>query len=377
MSARSTGTAAWVTWAAGFGIWTLVGLSFASQFYLSSSKAGLAVSWSQAVAWALGDWYVFALLSLPVFRLARWFRLEGARWRQHLPVHMAACVVFSLLYVVSRAGIAQVQGRIEGSPVSFRAAAAPLLLKTFHFNLLIYWVIVSVSHALDYYRQSQERALRAAELEKRLAQAKLQSLQMQLNPHFLFNALNAISSLMHKDVEEADRMLASLSRLLRTSLDRTDEHEIGLQEEIAFLRRYLEIEQTRFGRRLQVTFDLAPGVETALVPNLVLQPLVENAIKHGIERMSGAGEIHIRAARADAGPTLVLEVEDNGPGLPGGRPTREGVGLANTRARLRELYGPAHRFEFNPAQPRGLRVRIEIPWQSPGSRRSPDSPATS
>jgi len=220
---------------------------------------------------------------------------------------------------------------------------------------------VSVSHAFGYYRQYQERALRATELEKRLTQARLQALQMQLNPHFLFNTLNAISSLMHRDVKAADRMLARLAELLRYALESTESQEVTLQKELAFLRRYLEIEQTRFGARLQVREEVAEGLLEALVPNLILQPLVENAIKHGIERRTRDGVIVLRAVEEDG--KVVLEVSDNGPGLKPEGSGRKGIGLANTRARLEQLYGVDHAFELVNAEAGGLTVRVRIPFR--------------
>src|ERR1700690_1348450 len=204
----------WLLW---FGFWTLIGLSFAFQFYISSAKAGLEVTWRQAVGYALGDWYVFAVLSIPVVWLARRFDFESGHRARSLAV-----------------------------------AFLPLLVKTWHFNLLIYWVIVAVTFAFDYYRKYRERELRAVELEKRLAQARLQALQMQLNPHFLFNTLHSISSLMHQDTEAADRMIVRLSDLLRAALESSDTQEVTLRQELEFLGRYLEIEQIRFGNRLAV-----------------------------------------------------------------------------------------------------------------------------
>ncbi len=242
----------WSRWVLGFGFWTLLGLSFASQFYFSSYKAGLEVSWRQAVNYALGDWYVFALLSVPVIPLARRFRFEGGAWTHSLPIHSIASVLFSLAYMALRAWVGQWQ-----SHAAFADLFKPLLVKTWHFNLLIYWVIVAVSHAFDYYRKYRERELRAVELEKRLAQAKLQALQMQLNPHFLFNTLHSISSLMHKDVEAADKMMTRLSDLLRAALEGAETQEVSLREELNLLQLYLAIEQIRFGSRLTVKMDVA------------------------------------------------------------------------------------------------------------------------
>lgn len=351
-------------WLLGLSFWTVIGLSFASQFYLSSAKAGRPVSWAQAVSWALGDWYVWALLSLPIVQLARRFRFDAPVWMRNVAIHLAASVVCSLVYVVLRALLGQLQSRLADVPVTFAEAFDPLVVKTFQFNLLIYWVVVSVSHAFSYYRQFQERALRAAELEKRLTEARLQALQMQLNPHFLFNTLNAISALMHQDVKAADRMLARLAELLRYALDSTHAQEVPLRKELAFLDRYLDIERSRFGPRLRVEKEVAPEVLDQPVPNLILQPLVENAIKHGIERKTRDGVVTL-CARPVRGK-LLIEVRDNGPGLRPGGPLREGIGLSNTRARLRQLYGADHRFELKSGAEGGLVVELELPL--PGAR---------
>lgn len=348
-------------WALWLGFWTLLGLSFASQFYISSFKAGLSVTWLQAVGWALGDWYVFAILSIPVAALARRFPLGSPVWKRNVFLHLFASLIFSLVYILLRAAVGQVQGSQAGQSVGFSEAFQPLLFKTWHFNLLIYWVMVSVSHALDFYGKFQEKELRGAELERRLTEARLQALQIQLNPHFLFNTLHAISALMHKDVEAADRMLARLSDLLRHALESTDEQEVSLDQELNFLRRYLEIEQTRFGERLRVDFEIAPDALSAQVPNLILQPLVENAIRHGVEPHARAGLITI-CGRIENG-NLRLEVLDNGNG-PGPGKFEEGVGLSNTKARLQQLYGPGHSFSLGQKDGRGCRVEITIPFRA-------------
>jgi two-component sensor histidine kinase len=346
-----------LTWALVFAFWTLIGLSFASQFYLASAKAGVLVTWWQAMLWALGDWYVFALLSLPAIHLARRFRLEGAAWRQHALLHAVAGVLFSLAYMVLRAWVGQWQGGPDGRTVTFAEAFQPLLVKTWHFNLLIYWVIVCASHAFDYYRRYQERKLRAAELERRLTESRLQALQMQINPHFLFNTLHSVSALMHQDVEAADRMIAQLSDLLRRTLDSTNTQTQPLREELAFLERYLAIEQTRFGERLRVEVNVPAELLEVPVPTLILQPLVENAIRHGVERSAGPGKIELRAARRE--DALELEVADNGPGLNGA--VREGIGLGNTRARLRQLYGEGGGLDLRNRAKGGVVVTVRMP----------------
>ena len=344
-------------WLLGFLIWTGIGLAFAAQFYVSSAKSAQPVSWPAAIAWSLGDWYIWALLSIPILRLARRYPLEGAQWVQCLFIHLCGSLVASCVYLFLRAGLGQLQSRFSGRFVRFSDIFSPLVVKTFVLNLLIYWVLVSVAHALDYYRRYRERELRASELERNLTAAKLKTLQMQLNPHFLFNTLHAISALMHKDLRAADRMISRLSDLLRRALDNSDTQEVPLHEEIDFLRRYLEIEQARFGERLEVRIDVASEASNLLVPNLLLQPLVENAIKHGIEPNARKGIVQISAMMEKG--RLRMEVRDNGKGLANGYDER--IGLANTRSRLHQLYGDDHAFTLEPADPEGVAARVVIP----------------
>jgi two-component system LytT family sensor kinase len=356
MTIRAAIQSHWVKWLLFLAFWSLIGLSFAFQFHISTSQAGLDVSWQQAISHSLADWYVFALLSIPVIRVSRGFHFEAGTRGRSLAVHLVGSAVFSLAYMVVRAWVATQQ-----SPDSFGEAFKPLLVKTWHFNLLIYWVMVAVTCAFDYYRKYRDREVRAVELENRLTQARLQALQMQLNPHFLFNCLHSISALMHQDVEAADRMVSRLSQLLRAALDSSEAQEVTLADELDFLKRYLEIEQIRFGARLGVKIDAAPDTLAAQVPNLILQPLVENAIRHGIEPHARPGRIEMRARRQ--GSELTLEVQDNGEGLTGNSAPAEGVGLTNTRARLRTLYGDAHDFELRTTEQGGLLVRMVIPFR--------------
>ncbi len=340
------------------GFWTLIGLSFASQFYISSAKFGASVSWLQAVSWALGDWYVWAALSAPIIWLARRFHFDRSNWLPTAGIHLLAGIAFSFVYIFLRAWVGQWQSSIAGHPVRFSETFAPLIFKTLHFNFMVYWVILSIVHAFDYYRKFQEREIRASELEKRLVQARLQTLQMQLNPHFLFNTLNAISTLVHKNPDAADRMIVRLSDLLRYTLESSNAQEVTLKQELSFLEQYLDIVQTRFGDRLQVKQDIEPAVLDAKIPNLLLQPLVENAVRHGIEPKAGKGIIQISARRQHE--QLELEVRDNGAGLSAN--PREGVGLSNTRARLEQLYPHAHGFHLRNGAEGGLIVTVQIPF---------------
>ena len=361
MMSRAAIRNSWAKWGLFFALWTLLGLASSSQFYLTSANIGQPVTWRFALGHSLADWYLFALLSIPAMWLARRLPFDRVHWANRLAVHLLASATFSLLWVIVRAVVYGWQTESGEIRASFQAAFAHTLVATFFLNVLIYWAIVSVSHAIEYYRKYQERERRTAELEAGLAQARLQALQMQLNPHFLFNTLHSISSLMHKDVEAADRMISRFGDLLRLALESTEAHEVPLRQELDFLKSYLEIEQTRFGDRLSVGMDIAPEALEARVPNLVLQPLVENAIQHGIEPHAKPGRIELRARRENE--QLHLEVCDNGDGLPDPERPGQGIGVSNTRARLQQLYGAAHRFEFSNGESGGLRVRVVIPFR--------------
>lgn len=343
-------------------LWSLVGLAFASELYLSNNQLGRPISWGEAISSPLEDWYVYGALSLGVVWLARRYPPEGgSRWTT-AALHLAAALVFSFAWVVLRAAVGVVDSSIVGESATFGEIFSPLLVKTFPFNLLIYGVIVSVSHALDYYRKYHERTVQTLELEKHLTEARLQALLHQLKPHFLFNTLNGIASLMHTDVEAADRMLVRLSELLRITMSHTGAPQTTLREEIAFLERYLEIERIRFRNRLEVDIAIDEDVLDAQVPSLILQPIVENAVRHGIEPQARMGRIELRGKR-DSG-NVVVTVCDNGTGIPPGGPKREGIGLANTRARLAELYGEQQHFELVNRAEGGLCVRMVIPFNT-------------
>lgn len=350
-------------WLGYFAIWTLIGLAFAGQSYLARAESGSPIPWRFAVGRNLVDWYIFAMLSLPVLWLARRIPIEFSDWKRRVTIHLVASIVFSMLWMALRALLVTTLELTEGQgSFEFWVAFKHALVATFFFNALLYWVIISVTHTLRFYRRDKERELRTAELENRLTQARLQALQMQLNPHFLFNTLHAISSLMHKDVEAADRMLIRLSDLLRYALESTDEHEVSLRQELDFLHRYVEIEKTRFGDRLSVEQRIAPDALDALLPNLLLQPIVENAIQHGIEPHARPGRIVLSAARR--GNSLEVHICDNGEGLPKNAPIHEGIGLSNSRARLQQLYGERAHFELSNAPDGGFAVTIAIPWRT-------------
>lgn len=335
--------------------WTAAAFSFAANLHWTRG-----VPWREAILPSLADWYSFALLSIPMLWLTRRFQIDRERWRSNALLHLFASLFFSGFWIMLRAALAQVERSIAGVPLDFEADFVNLFAKSFHLNLWIYWVILAVSHAFEYYRKFHERELQTSELEKNLTQAKLRALQSQLNPHFLFNTLHTISALMHIDVEKADRTLTKLSDLLRYALDNTDDHEVPLRDELNFLKRYLEIEQTRFGERLNVSMEIPEETLDAQVPNLILQPIVENAIRHGIEPHARAGKIHLSARRENG--QLILEVKDNGGGIRLDN-RREGIGTSNTRLRLQQLYGEAQLFELKNAPEGGLLATIRLPFR--------------
>ncbi|HSE37611.1 MAG TPA: histidine kinase, partial [Blastocatellia bacterium] len=233
------------------------------------------------------------------------------------------------------------------------------------YGVMLYWLILLISYSFNYQRRYREGEVRATRLEAQLAQAQLQALKMQLHPHFLFNTLHSISALVHKNVDAADKMIARLGDFLRLTLENSGAQEVSLQEELEFLKCYLEIERIRFQDRLTVQMDIEPQALGATLPNLILQPIVENAIRHGISTRTCPGRIEIEARRLNG--TLQVQVTDNGPGLPSdsntGSIVKAGVGLANTQARLKQLYGDQHRLDLSNAAGGGLTVILEIPFQ--------------
>ena len=309
-------------------------------------------------------WYAWAALVPGILWVARRYRFGRNTWMRSAVAHAGGVLFFTCLHAVltvsCRMPIAAAFGTTRS--MTWWQAFQELFFLNFDWEMMTYWAVVGLSHALDFYRDSQEQRVAAAQLGTRLAEARLQSLQKQLHPHFLFNTLHTISALMHRDTEAADAMLARLSDLLRLSLERIATQQVTLKEEVDFLQKYLEIERTRFGDRLVVRIDVEPETLDASVPNLLLQPIVENAIRHGIAQKVGGGLLEIRATRE--GDELCLLVRDTGPGLSAQKLTalNTGVGLTNTRSRLEELFPDRHRFEFHEPPEGGLAVEIGIPY---------------
>jgi signal transduction histidine kinase len=350
----------WQLWGLLLGLWTLVGLCEAGQYYLQCRFLDRHAPVDLLVCLALTEWYLFGLLSPLLIQMQQATAVLGWKWA--LPLQAVGLALFALAQVALDVPVNRIMA--EGWPRDWTALQwfQGLLAARYSLYLLVGVLILGGCHVRDYYRKYRERELRASQLQAHLAQAELQVLKMQLHPHFLFNTLHTIAALVRVDVDLAERMIARLGDLLRSSLESAGQQEVPLRQELEFVQPYLEIEQARLGPRLRVRLDIAPDVRDAWVPNLVLQPLIENAIRHGIAARAEGGTISVRAWRG--GGQLHLEVADDGPGL--AKPPAHvghGIGLANTRARLAQLYGDAHRFELRSMAGQGLVVALSLPFR--------------
>ena len=354
----------WVKWSAIWATWTLFGFFFTSQLALQNQLSRSPVSFWQILTWQMVSGYVWFALSPLILWLVRKFPFEADRWKKSLVVHLAASVVLAFFqqaidtFFLTRLGYPP-----NRQFPSFLEAYQYFIFINLHLSILIYWGVVGIKSAYSYYQKYRERELVTSKLEAQLATSRLQVLKMQLHPHFLFNTLNAISELIYKDRESAERMIGDLSDLLRMSFEKLEVQEISLKQELEFLKKYLEIEQMRFHDRLKVEMEISPDTLDACVPNMILQPLVENAIKHGIAPRSTGGKIQIGAHRNNG--SLELTISDNGIGVPFNdvEHLTEGVGLSNTRRRLRHLYGERHKFDLIAAKESGLLVNLTIPFK--------------
>ena len=341
----------WVRWLLGFLFWTLLGL-----FYSTFGMGG----WAEALQRAMSRWYIWGLLAVLIVRVDRLLPVSRyalpRRVLFHIPLSLAFTVIFAY---ASRFATALLEGGLQGGSLSPHTISGTVL-----WNIPIYWVIIGVYGSYDYYNDLQKRQLKNTQLEHLLAESRLNALRTQLHPHFLFNALNTISAHVERDSRTARRMLEQLGDLLRLSLDHAEDQEVPLEQELAFLDRYLAIQKVRFEGRLDVVMNVDPDVLDGLVPTFVLQPLVENAIRYGVAQRSDKGLVEVAAWRDE--DRLHLRVQDNGPGLPIGWKLADsrGLGISNTRERLRHLYGePGHSFEIVSEPGAGVRVDLSFPFR--------------
>ncbi len=347
-----------------WGIWTLIGILFTLQYYFTSFRSERPISFFESFYIQMAWSYLWALVTPLVLWLTTRIPIDRHNWVRgsllHLPLSIALSVAVT---AVGHLILWMKFGWASGRPFSFERLTR-FVIGNFSEGLGMYMLVALIGYAFSYYRRYRAGERRSLQLEAQLSQAQLQALKMQLHPHFLFNTLHSISALLNQQPEAARAMITRLGDFLRLTLENAGTQEVTLRREMEFLRCYLEIERVRFQDRLKTRMDVSPPALDAKVPNLILQPIVENAIRHGIAPRSTPGLIEILAKPQNG--TLRIQVRDNGPGLPAGRTSEKifskGLGLANTERRLDRLYGAAHRFELSNAPEGGLVVTLEIPF---------------
>jgi sensor histidine kinase YesM len=342
----------------GLGI-ILLGIILSGLLYLAYAHTGSPITGKQALSVGLTQCYSWFFLGSAIFWFTKRYPIERQRWVRGALIYLG--IGIAVIYFKLGLDIILILV-LYNNIYATNSLDTSLIVMMLYFNLLTYGAVVGIGHALNFHRKYREGEVKAAQLEAQLAQAQLQALKMQLHPHFLFNTLHTIAMLNLKDVKAANRMITRLSDLLRLTLDNLGVQEVSLKQEIDFLKQYLEIEQIRFQDRLTVKMDIDPETLDAIVPNLVLQPIVENAIRHGIAKRETAGRIELLTRRESG--ALLLQVRDNGPGLLQDQPANpnNGIGLKNTQARLERLYGASQKIELKNAGDGGLEVSIIIPF---------------
>ena len=351
-------------WLFVFIFWTLIGAIAAVQEYIAIETRGVEVSILRITITNLPI-YFWAIATPLIFYLGRKFLLsDKQKWMIVLPVHLMFSLVFAAFYL----GIVAITTEaMRDEPLLWENVWGYFQYRfgrAFHVSVLTYWAVLGFGFALDFYKRLQIREFQSAktelELETRLVQAKLDSLKMQLNPHFLFNTLNTVSAIMSDDLKGARRMIARLSELLRINLETSHQQKISLKEELDLLNLYLDIERERFKEKLEIRADVPTDVWECKVPHFILQPLVENAIKHGIANNKTQGIIEISAKQN--GDYLNIQIDDNGAGLH--EDLQKGVGLSNTNERLEKLYGEDFELNLMESKSGGVSVLLKIPFET-------------
>ncbi|MEZ5427966.1 MAG: histidine kinase [Pyrinomonadaceae bacterium] len=361
-----------------FGFWTLIALLETIQIYLrflpeeyTVFTEGREISWIQWTLKNIPGWYVLAVSTPLIFWLGERFAFEKektSRWRVFF-IHLVFSFIFAALYLIFEAFFSRIILGVSLDPDLVFQSFAIRMKSAFHLIVTSYWAILGAGFAFNFYRKYREReaqatklALRSSKLETQLVKAQLYSLKMQLHPHFLFNTLHAISALIEDDPKIARDMIADLSELLRFTLDSVEKQTTSLENEIEFTKLYLDIERQRFKDKLEVSFRISPADFGISVPSFLLQPLIENAIKHGITGEKKTARIEVTASRKD--DKLEISVEDNGKGFSENdlRTKKNGIGLSNTKARLEQLYGDEHGFSLQNSERGGAIVRVLIPY---------------
>ena len=365
-----------VVWALSFGVWTFVALAYAITIYQLYHSTGGSMSFLSVLALQSSQVITYAPLTPFVFAFANRYQVQRSNWVRRSLVLFAGGLAFTVAQVALRgltpyafwdprvrhwvSAIWDYQA--HGFRIHWYMYRSLFLTNVVDDVVATYLPIVLIAHVASYYLGFRERELRTSQLQAQLEKARLQALKSQLQPHFLFNTLNSISALMLTNVEAADRMITRLGDLLRISLETAGTQMTTLSRELEFVNCYIEIEKVRFEERLKVSVEVSPETLDASVPHLLLQPLVDNAIKHGISRLVAGGEIRISAAKVDG--DLHLEVRDNGPGFcESSHSSSRGVGLRITRERLETIYGQHQSVELLILPEGGAVARVSIPFR--------------
>ena len=334
-------------------VFSFIALLWTVETYFFYKFNDVSINFWQTLNFSLKGWLIWAFFVPFIIELSNKYPLKKSKWHFTVPIHLTASILFSFLgemiiYIGSNPN-----PTIRGYLVSF--------LNTSLMMIFVYWVITGISHLIEYQKKNREQKLKTAQTETKLTQVQLKALKSQLHPHFLFNTLHTITGLMFEDVFAANKMVAQLSDLLRMSLDKPNQHEVILREELEFIELYLNIQKTRFKDRLQVELNIEKDTADVKVPSMILQPLVENAVQHGISPNIKIGRINIASKRENG--FLILEVHDNGKGMDFHNENKfvNGVGIPNTLERLKQLYPGNHNFELKESPEGGLAVIIKIP----------------
>src|ERR1051325_9063712 len=361
-AAKMTEMTSRTKWLVIIAVWAMLGVIYAGPIYFGVRAEGMGHAAWRVFSWGILTWLAWAPLTPVMDWLAGSFSLIGSTWKTSLLVHLPAFLLVFAAHSAAATVITLIVKPFDNmgtSPISFWPRFLSRMQAFVASDLLVYCAVVGICYALDYYRKYREREFLASRLEAQLAQAQLESLRMQLHPHFLFNTLNGIVGLVRDNKNQAAiGMLVGLSDLLRHTLDHSSEHEVELKQEINFIKLYLSIQQMRFSDRLRIQYDIHPGTIHAMVPNLILQPLTENALRHGISRSADSGMVGISSSLENG--HLRLTVYDDGAGLPDDWQLKSsaGIGLANTAARLQQLYDDDHQFDIRNRPAGGVEVTI-------------------
>jgi len=366
ISARVLNRNPWLLWVASYAVWICIALVYAATMYRFGKLFYHPVTFWEELKVPLVNNLIFGTLTPIVIRTGLRYPLQRENWMSRAPLYVVGAIVFIAVHVLLRILTYPV---VDNMTKQVFPVGWPLFERVFLWDLVedcfyVYVPVLLLSHLVLYYHQSRQRGLQASQLQVRLVQVQLKALKSQLQPHFLFNTLHSISALMMIDVERADKMLSRLSDLLRMSLEGSSWQETTLNRELQFVNAYLEIEKMRLGERLTVRTAMEPCTLDARVPHLLLQPLVENAIRHGVSKMMERGEVWISSQRQDG--QLHLQIGDNGPGFSATlrESSKHGLGIAVTQERLRGLYGSRQMLQIHSAPGKGTVVHICLPFDT-------------